>query len=537
MSPSCTRRASPNAAQSHWTGAFTRRTPYLNRSRTVSHECGDRASDARDAGRPWTDPRGPLPHLIGPFREGPEIPPSALRRGAHLRRRTGRLSRHHGPPRPGVQDLPPRRRIPHGQRLLRPVLARPTPGRNRIRLEPPSVPGGDPILAFKDLWPALATHDVAAGLVSAIASAAAVYQVGAALREWGVGRAPSLILLLGFGLNPMIVYYAGNGMSDALYVFTLVATTRYLLRWLRQDDLRSLVVRSRLPRGGIPRSQRGRGVRSPGGSVGLRGDVLSGQEHGSARLMDALTDCIVFLLPIAGDLRGLGRGQLRHHAAALRPVHIAIRHDGPARRQLASLFAVRPYPPRRQLHRVPRPIPADRRTPRRRGVDQAARCSACWRPWPCWAEASPSTSSASSPTALIPFIATSWPPVPLDIFLIGCVVARSRGPLPASRDERFVNGLFRQRSWKSVGSGGSSPSSPSSPRSRRLRSACSPRRTFKAPRRWSLGTLSCPILTWHSDSSLTTTRTSSRSTPISTACISLMGLSWLTLSGSAPRRS
>ena len=38
----------------------------------------------------------------------------------------------------------------------------------------------------------------------------------------------------------MILFYAANGMSEALYLFTLVATTRYLLRWLHEDDLRSL---------------------------------------------------------------------------------------------------------------------------------------------------------------------------------------------------------------------------------------------------------------------------------------------------------
>jgi hypothetical protein len=36
------------------------------------------------------------------------------------------------------------------------------------------------------------------------------------------------------------VFYGGNGMSEGLYLFTLVASTRYLLRWMRDGDLRSL---------------------------------------------------------------------------------------------------------------------------------------------------------------------------------------------------------------------------------------------------------------------------------------------------------
>ena len=38
----------------------------------------------------------------------------------------------------------------------------------------------------------------------------------------------------------MILLYAGNGMSEGLYLFTLLASTRYLLRWIRGGDLRSL---------------------------------------------------------------------------------------------------------------------------------------------------------------------------------------------------------------------------------------------------------------------------------------------------------
>jgi len=46
--------------------------------------------------------------------------------------------------------------------------------------------------------------------------AARAYQILAALREWGVTRTPRLILVACFALNPMMVLYGGNGMSEGL---------------------------------------------------------------------------------------------------------------------------------------------------------------------------------------------------------------------------------------------------------------------------------------------------------------------------------
>ncbi len=90
------------------------------------------------------------------------------------------------------------------------------------------------------IWPALSHENVSGSLVSALGMAGAVYQTCRALREWGVTRTPRLVLVAFFALNPMILLYGGNGMSEGLYIFTLVASTRYLLRWVQRGDLRSL---------------------------------------------------------------------------------------------------------------------------------------------------------------------------------------------------------------------------------------------------------------------------------------------------------
>src|SRR3984957_16346598 len=77
------------------------------------------------------------------------------------------------------------------------------------------------VLLGNHLWPALSHDDMAGSLVSGLSMAGAVYQILLALREWGVSRAPRPILTAAFALDPMIVYYGGNGMSEGLYLFTL----------------------------------------------------------------------------------------------------------------------------------------------------------------------------------------------------------------------------------------------------------------------------------------------------------------------------
>lgn len=153
-------------------------------------------------------------------------------------------------------------------------------------------------LLFWHLWPALASHDMAGSIVSVLCMVGAVHQTRAALREWGVPRAPRLIITLLFAINPMILLYSGNGMSEALYLFTLIATTRYLSRWLRQDDLKSLVYAAVAL--GFCYLARNEAVLPAILGVGLVLTVsyrrVTGIRHD--RTMRALTDGIIFLLPI-----------------------------------------------------------------------------------------------------------------------------------------------------------------------------------------------------------------------------------------------
>ena len=98
-----------------------------------------------------------------------------------------------------------------------------------------------PLLAFNSAFPVLASHNVAGTIVSALAMACAAYQLHELLREWGLSVGPRLILIAFFVFNPMILYFGGNGMSEALYLFTMLAAARYLSRWLRDGDVLTLV--------------------------------------------------------------------------------------------------------------------------------------------------------------------------------------------------------------------------------------------------------------------------------------------------------
>ncbi|MDP9073845.1 MAG: hypothetical protein M3N98_06635 [Actinomycetota bacterium] len=165
-------------------------------------------------------------------------------------------------------------------------------------------------LLFYHLWTPLASHMFAASLVSALSMAGAIYQVRCTLAEWGVPRLPRLVLVVLLALNAMIVYYGGNGMSEGLYLFTLLATCRYLLRWMRDDDLGSLVyaaialgvcyiVRNEAVGPALIGGAAVLGVSFARRSSSL---FLRTSIRRSARLWAALTDLVIFEIPLAAAL-------------------------------------------------------------------------------------------------------------------------------------------------------------------------------------------------------------------------------------------
>jgi len=161
-----------------------------------------------------------------------------------------------------------------------------------------------PFLLLTPLWPALASHIFAGSLTSALAMAGAVYHLRAMLSEIGVVRAPRLILTVLFAVNPMILYYGGNGMSEALYLFTLMATTRYLLRWLQDGRLRWLVFSGVWL--GIAYLARNEAVGAGLVAVAVVAVVSFSRTDGPrrTRIWTSLTDMTIFLVPLVVSFGG-----------------------------------------------------------------------------------------------------------------------------------------------------------------------------------------------------------------------------------------
>lgn len=98
-----------------------------------------------------------------------------------------------------------------------------------------------PLVALKSVWPALVQDGFAGNIVSALFMAGAAYQVFRFLEEVGVRRWVRWPLTATFALHPMIILYAVNSMSEAMFIFFLLLVARRLQRWLRTQEISALV--------------------------------------------------------------------------------------------------------------------------------------------------------------------------------------------------------------------------------------------------------------------------------------------------------
>ena len=98
-----------------------------------------------------------------------------------------------------------------------------------------------PLVALKSLWPALVQEAFAGNILSALFMAGAAYQIFRLLEEVGVRRWVRWLLTATFALHPMIVLYAVNSMSEAMFIFFLLLVVRQLHRWLRTGEMAGLV--------------------------------------------------------------------------------------------------------------------------------------------------------------------------------------------------------------------------------------------------------------------------------------------------------
>jgi hypothetical protein len=88
-----------------------------------------------------------------------------------------------------------------------------------------------PILAFKGIWPALASKAFAGSIEAAAFGAGTVVLFNVGLRWAGVIRPMRYIICAVWMINPMITIYSAQGMAEAPFMFFFVAATIVFLRW------------------------------------------------------------------------------------------------------------------------------------------------------------------------------------------------------------------------------------------------------------------------------------------------------------------
>lgn len=167
-----------------------------------------------------------------------------------------------------------------------------------------------PLLVFWRIWPDLVAVGFAGSIVSAACMAAAVWQIWAAATDWGVGGRTRAGITALFALHPMIIYYAANGMSEAIFMLTLIVAARYVARWLRDGNLAALVVSGvALALGYLTRYE---AIPAALGAAALVGIVGALRAHGSSRkrALTGLADATVLLVPAIAAFVGFAFASL-----------------------------------------------------------------------------------------------------------------------------------------------------------------------------------------------------------------------------------
>src|SRR6476620_8778426 len=122
------------------------------------------------------------------------------------------------------------------------VQPRPPSRRDRVHLHAPDRDGSDPRDRHQPLWPDMAERAFSGTIMSSIFMAGAVVQVFGMGADRGLPRAYSAAISVLFAVNPMIVFYGSNGMSEAPFIFLMSWAVRRLIMWMLDDDVHHLIV-------------------------------------------------------------------------------------------------------------------------------------------------------------------------------------------------------------------------------------------------------------------------------------------------------
>ncbi|GAF47048.1 dolichyl-phosphate-mannose-protein mannosyltransferase [Rhodococcus wratislaviensis] len=98
-----------------------------------------------------------------------------------------------------------------------------------------------PTVLLSQWWPGLTSWGVTGVVMSAPFMAGAVVQIFKIGTDRGCPMWLVWTVTALFALNPMIVFYGGNGMSEAPFLLLMCWATRRLIRWCTTDDIHDLV--------------------------------------------------------------------------------------------------------------------------------------------------------------------------------------------------------------------------------------------------------------------------------------------------------
>jgi hypothetical protein len=98
-----------------------------------------------------------------------------------------------------------------------------------------------PLVSLSSWWPGISRWALSSTAVSAVFMAAANTHIYAAAAERGLAPRRALIIVALFAVNPMIVFYGANGMSEAPFLCLVCWAARRLCRWLYTDDVHDLL--------------------------------------------------------------------------------------------------------------------------------------------------------------------------------------------------------------------------------------------------------------------------------------------------------
>lgn len=98
-----------------------------------------------------------------------------------------------------------------------------------------------PAVLLSPLWPEMTERAFSGTIMSAVFMAGGVVQILGMGTDRGLPRGYVLAITALFALNPMIVFYGSNGMSEAPFIFFMSWAVRRLIMWMVDDDVHHLV--------------------------------------------------------------------------------------------------------------------------------------------------------------------------------------------------------------------------------------------------------------------------------------------------------